>query len=64
MKDTHTTFLCGIGVANLCGIGVVALLIAFVPRTFTQAKDALEQCEKSLPKDQKCVIIAIPEDKK
>jgi hypothetical protein len=56
MKDTHTTFLCGIGVA--------ALLIAFVPGTFTQAKDALEQCKKSLPRDQECVIIAIPKDKK
>jgi hypothetical protein len=55
MKDTHTTFLCGIGVA--------ALLIAFVPES-CPCPDALEQCEKSLPRDQECVIIAIPKDKK
>jgi hypothetical protein len=40
------------------------LLIALLPYSFTQAKDALEQCEKSLPRNQKCVIIAVPEDKK
>ena len=38
--------------------------MALVPDSFTQAEDALKQCEKSLPRDQKCVIIAIPEDKK
>jgi len=67
MKDTHTTLHHHLQTAKntfLCGIGVAALLIAFVPGTFTQAKDALEQCEKSLPRNQKCVIIAVPEDKK
>jgi len=38
--------------------------MALVPDSFTQAEDALKQCEKSLPRDQKCVIIAIPKDKK
>jgi len=42
----------------------VCLLIALCPDSFTQATDALKQCEKSLPRDQKCVIIAVPEDKK
>jgi len=62
MKDTHTTL--DLIAAFLCGIGVAALLIVFVPGTFTQAEEALKQCEKSLPRDQKCVIIAVPEDKK
>jgi hypothetical protein len=57
------------GIASLIGflggtVITVWLLIALLPYSFTQAKDALEQCEKSLPRDQKCVIIAVPEDKK
>ena len=40
------------------------LFMALVPDLFTQATDALEQCERTLPRDQKCVIIAIPKDKK
>jgi len=56
-------------IASLIGFlgGIVItvwLLIALLPHSFTQATDALEQCERTLPRDQKCVIIAVPEDKK
>lgn len=46
------------------GALIVVLCCAAAPGPFKQAVDALEQCEKSLPRDQNCVIIAIPEDKK
>ena len=31
---------------------------------YNVVKNAKTECEKSLPRDQKCVIIAIPKDKK
>jgi hypothetical protein len=40
------------------------LCMVLIPDLLTQAEDALKQCEKSLPRDQKCVIIAVPENKK
>ena len=46
------------------GTLIVVLIFSFVPGPFSQATDALKQCEKSLPRDQECVIIAIPKDKK
>jgi hypothetical protein len=48
----------------LFGVLVVALCCVWVPGPFKQATDALEQCERTLPRNQKCVIIAVPEDKK
>lgn len=47
----------------VCGMGFAALLIVCIPGTFTLAIDAIEQCEKSLPRDQKCIIVAVPENK-
>ena len=49
---------------SIIGALVVALCCVSVPGPFKQAVDALEQCERTLPRDQKCVIIAVPEDKK
>jgi hypothetical protein len=46
------------------GTLIVVLTLAFTPGTFTRAAHALGECEKSLPRDQECVIIAIPKDKK
>jgi hypothetical protein len=46
------------------GTLIVVLTLAFTPGMFMQAADALEQCERTLPRDQECVIIAVPEDKK
>ena len=60
MKDDIVSLIGFLG-----GIVVtVCLLIALCPDSFTQATDALTQCERTLPRDQKCVIIAVPEDKK
>jgi hypothetical protein len=36
------------------------LFLAGVPERDTQTLNALNICEKSLPRDQKCIIVAIP----
>ena len=45
------------------GMGLGVLLFVCISGTFTLAIDAIEQCEKSLPRDQKCIIVAVPENK-
>ena len=56
MKDDMWAFF-------VWGMGVAALLIVCISGTFTLAIDAIEQCEKSLPKGQKCILAAVPENK-
>jgi hypothetical protein len=62
MKDVDV--IAAVGGSFVCGMGFAVLFIVCISGTFTQATDALEQCERTLPRDQKCVIIAVPEDKK
>ena len=49
--------------AFVCGMGFAALLIVCISGMFTLAIEAIEQCEKSLPRDQKCILTAVPENK-
>jgi len=49
--------------AFVCGMGFGVLFFVCISGTFTLAIDAIEQCEKSLPRDQKCIIVAVPENK-
>ena len=42
------------------GILVALGVIAFVPGTFKDAKQALDNCEVSLSRDQYCKVIAVP----
>lgn len=57
MKDDMWAFF-------VWGMGFAVLFMACISGTFTLAiDDAIEQCEKSLPRDQKCIIVAVPENK-
>ena len=56
MKDDMWAFF-------VWGMGFGLLLMVCISGTFTLAIDAIEQCEKSLPRDQKCIIVAVPENK-
>jgi len=67
MKEIDMLFgdlFIGALVVALCCVSVLIYEQSSMLGPFKQAVDALEQCEKSLPRDQECVIIAIPEDKK
>ena len=45
----------------VCGLIVAAGLTIFPDTSYyNTVKNAKDECEKSLPRDQKCVIIAIP----
>lgn len=51
--------------AGMVCSAVISLLVIFAPGTYrSMGKEAKEQCEKSLPRDQRCVITAVPEVKK
>lgn len=60
MKDNYVDIVTG---AFAGGMAIGALLIVCISGTFTLAIEAIEQCEKSLPRDQKCIIVAVPENK-
>ena len=46
------------------GIIVFMVLLATLPGSIVrQANEALKECEKSLPRDQNCVVIALPVSK-
>jgi hypothetical protein len=56
------------GTAFVAGLIVAAVTITalnFLPSSYrTMAADALEECQKSLPRDQTCVVVAVPKEKK
>lgn len=56
MKDTLWTW----GIGALTGILIVAGLLATPWSLLRIAKDAKEACERSLPRDQTCKVIAVP----
>jgi hypothetical protein len=45
------------------GICLVAIAVQFLPNPKHNTKLAIESCEASLPRDQHCVVIAIPVSK-
>lgn len=48
----------------LFGVVLVGLIQTFNPDSSVNiVSKAMAQCEKSLPRDQKCVIIAVPPSK-
>jgi hypothetical protein len=61
MKDVDV--IAAVGGSFVCGMGFAVLFIVCISGTFKLAIDAIEQCEKSLPRDQKCIIVAVPENK-
>jgi len=45
------------------GILISAVLINFSDSTTRRVNEMVKECEKSLPRDQHCYIIAVPPDK-
>lgn len=46
------------------GIIIFSMSLMVIPgTTLRNAKDAIEECEKTLPRNQHCIINAIPEEK-
>jgi len=41
------------------GAGIVAILLTFTPNIFSAGKEALQECEKEIPRNQYCKIVAI-----
>lgn len=57
--DSFMKFLTG----GVLGVVAFALFISFVPGSFHKmAKDELEKCEATLPRNQTCEIIAVPKE--
>lgn len=51
------------GFGTIAGIFVMSLVFFYTPDTILhKGYKALEICEKSLPRDQVCIITAIPEN--
>lgn len=47
----------------IAGIMIALILCNFLPgTTLRTAKDAIEECEKTLPRTRHCIISAIPEE--
>lgn len=60
MNDGVFALLFGI----IAGVALVGLIQTFNPDSSVNiVSKAMAQCEKSLPRDQKCVIIAVPPSK-
>jgi hypothetical protein len=59
-QDEVDAFFVGAAVTLL-----VVTVLNFLPWTYrSMAADALENCQKSLPRDQTCVVVAVPKEKK
>ena len=57
------------GVSGFSGGALVTLLVTTVlnllPGSYrSMAADAIAECQKSLPRDQTCVVVAVPKEKK
>jgi hypothetical protein len=60
MSEGFFGFIFGI----ITGIALVGVIQTFNPDSAVNiVSKAMAQCEKSLPRDQKCVIIAVPPSK-
>lgn len=55
----------GFFILGICvGLIIFAMSLIFIPgTTFQQGLSAIENCEKTLPRDQHCIIMAIPVEK-
>ena len=61
MNEEHTVFtITNIGI----GIFIGLILFNFFPGTLLKSsRTAIEECEQALPRNQHCIIKAIPEEK-
>lgn len=51
-------------VGCFAGMFIFAGALSMIPNSLVkQANEAIKECEKSLPRDQNCKIIALPVDK-
>ncbi len=54
----------GITFAGFClGIAFMMAALSIAPSTHRQGKEAITECQKSLPRDQVCKITAVPVEK-
>jgi len=45
------------------GTAVLGTLLNLLPGSYrSMAADAIAECQKSLPRDQTCVVVAVPKD--
>lgn len=56
MKYPELYFLAGVGV----GIVLFGIIVTVFDGPFSQGRAAMETCEASLPRNQSCVITAVP----
>ena len=56
----------GIFILGICtGVIISAISLIFIPgTTFQKGLSVIENCEKTLPRDQHCILSAIPEPQK
>ena len=54
MQDGIKVFLSGM----LAGAVALTLLLSITPNLVTEAKDVIAECEKELPRDKHCKLIA------
>ena len=50
-------------IGTIGGILISAVVINFSDNTTRQVNEMVKECEKSLPRNQHCYIIAVPPDK-
>ena len=56
----NTDFYFGVSLGTILGM-IITLAIVLWPGNFvSRAHDALQKCEKSLPRDQSCKLIGVP----
>jgi hypothetical protein len=62
MNHETSDFLGAVGLGAVLAVIALMAVLTFVPGSiFQQAKEAKEACEATLPRDQHCKIIAVPE---
>jgi uncharacterized protein YjeT (DUF2065 family) len=50
---------------GVLGTVVLGTLLNLLPGSYrSMAADAIAECQKSLPRDQTCVVVAVPKEKK
>ena len=58
MTDTSNGIVLGMVIGTIIGIILTVSILGFTSDTYTQAKEAIELCEQSIPRDQVCEVYA------
>ncbi len=61
MNNLFLDTCAGIFILGICaGIIITSALLVFTPNSTSRSISAIEECEKILPRNQHCIISAIP----